>query len=101
MKVRRFSSFFSFTKAPDTGCPDASLMTPETVPLFWADVIDETAISAALAAMPAARLLVTFVSGIELPPYDLYGNSNETCPALFCGYAGLTRVTRCGRLAQL
>src|SRR5262249_35535802 len=65
MKVRRFSSFFSFTKAPATGCPDASLMTPVTVPLFCADAPDEAAINTAPVAIPTARIRVTFLRDMD------------------------------------
>jgi hypothetical protein len=35
MKVRRRSSFFNFTKAPATGCPDASRTMPSTIALWF------------------------------------------------------------------
>src|SRR5262245_20987420 len=66
MKVSRFWSFFNLTKAPATGCPDASLTTPVTVPLFCAEATDATPNSAAPAAMPTASVRVTYLRDMWL-----------------------------------
>src|SRR5580704_18623894 len=67
MKVNRRSAFFSFTKAPVTGCPEALLTTPCTEPLSSAAQADCVAINT-IPAIPTARFRVTFrrVMGLSL-----------------------------------
>src|SRR5438876_3218017 len=67
-KVNRRSPFFNFTKAPVTGSPFASLMTPCTEPRSSAAQTDWLATSTVPAAINAARFrgIVPWVIGCLL-----------------------------------
>src|SRR6516162_11499684 len=71
MKVSRRSAFFTLTKAPTTGLPEASLTTPCTEPRSSAAKAEWVATKATPAAIPTARFRVTFLSDMRLSPYDL------------------------------
>src|SRR5262245_40870272 len=72
MKVKRFASFFNFTKAPVTGFPDASFTTPVTMPLLCADATDSVAISMAAAAAPADKFRLMLPTCICFSPCVLF-----------------------------
>src|SRR3990172_6143108 len=83
INVRRFSAFFSFTKAPESSSPEALLTTPCTLPLFCATT-GWTSNAASTATHRTARhrlKILTIISSSCFPAH---------CPVRFCKKNPLT-----------